>query len=109
MVLRSTSPLKNVVRVELNDRSFFKSHIFVEFIHVYLSVTGTQWLVAFIDVSLNVTGLPGAIPEFLETGFGCVKEDVRFADFISFFSYKSHKNKIIWYQWEQIISFSQDI
>ena len=89
---------KNVVRVELNDRSFFKRLIFVELIYVYLSVRGTQRLAAIIYVSLNVTGLPGAIPEFLERGFGCVKDGICFADFIYFFSYKSHENEIIWYQ-----------
>ena len=35
---------------------------------------GTQRLAAIIDVSLTVMGLPGAIPEFLERGLGCVKE-----------------------------------
>ena len=59
--------------------------MYVELIYVYLSLTGTQWLELIIDVSLNVTCLPGAIPEFLERGFGFVKEGVRFADFISFF------------------------
>ena len=44
-------------------------------------------------MSLNVTCLPGAIPEFLERGFGFVKEGFRFADFISFFIINPMKMK----------------
>ena len=61
------------------------------FVRTHLSVKGTQRLAAIIDVSLNVTGLPGADPEFLERGFRCVKKGVRFADFILFLAHLSRR------------------
>ena len=79
--------------------------ILVQLIYVFRSntpssVKGTQRLAAIIDVSLNVTGLPGADPEFLERGFRCVKKGVRFADFISFLAHLSRRlmDELIVYQ-----------